>query len=134
MNREEFVNILSDWLDKNEIDSTEVHVSHGGSMLILGLRDTTEDIDLTVSQAVWNKLKDMGYKTKIMPPYKGEKEWELMPVNEYIDVHLIDSNFNGSLADYNGIYYRDAKTTLEDKLLLNRNKDQEDIKKLISIL
>ena len=101
---------------------------------MLNLRDTTEDIDLTVSKEIWEDLIGKGYKVKTLPATEKYPEVNIIPVTEFIDVHLIDELFYGELVWEDGIWYRDISTTLSDKLKLNRSKDQADIKILQSLI
>ena len=95
---------------------------------MLGLRELTEDIDLTVSDSVWKMLLDMGYTYKVIPTTNQYPSIKIMQIDEYIDVHLDDCDLNSEDFLYEkNIYYRNAKITLVDKLKLNRTKDQNDI-------
>lgn len=134
MNKEMFINVLSQWLNDTGYNPADCHVSHGGSMLMLGLRSETEDIDLTVSQEIWDDLLSKGFKYKTLPATDKYPEVNIMPVNEYIDVHLVDKNFDGVLINEGVVYYRDMKTTLLDKLKLDRKKDKADILMLVKTL
>lgn len=128
LNKEQYINWLNDFYVKFNIDPKECHVSHGGSMLMLGLRELTDDIDLTVSDSVWEMLLGMGYTYKVVPALNQYPSIKIMQIDENIDVHLDDRDLNGEDFLYEkNIYYRNAKITLVDKLKLNRTKDQNDI-------
>ena len=128
LNKEQYINWLNDFYVKFNINPKECHVSHGGSMLMLGLRELIEDIDLTVSDSVWKMLLDMGYTYKVIPITNQYPSIKIMQIDEYIDVHLDDCDLNSEDFLYEkNIYYRNAKITLVDKLKLNRTKDQNDI-------
>jgi hypothetical protein len=136
MNRTEYITHLTEWLSNNGYDTNQCHVSHGGTMLLLGLRTETSDIDLTVSQPIWDDLIAKGYPVKIIPATETYPEVRIIEATENIDVHLVDSELDllGKLALVDGIWYRDAQATLEDKLKLNREKDQADIAALRQVL
>lgn len=128
LNKEQYINWLNDFYVKFNVNPKECHVSHGGSMLMLGLRELTDDIDLTVSDSIWKMLLGMGYTYKVIPTTNQYPSIKIMQIDEYIDVHLDDRDLNGEDFLYEkNIYYRNAKITLVDKLKLNRTKDQNDI-------
>ena len=130
LTRKEYIDRLNDWFKRYQIDNSLCHVSHGGSLLMLGLREITDDIDLTVDKSVWDKFIDMGFEVKTIPASENYPEVRIITgTDEYVDVHM-DANSQFELACVDGIYYRDALSTLKDKLALNRDKDQEDILKL----
>lgn len=129
MNKLQFIKILNEWLEENNVSPKECHVSHGGSLLLLGIRETTSDIDLTVSNEIWDRFKDI-YEMKHYPACNGHPAVDTLIANEYIDLHLIREGDDRCLLEENNIQYRSAYVTLEDKLLLNRPKDQGDIELL----
>ena len=130
MNKLQFIATLKEWANANQIDLRECHVSHGGSMLMLGLRESTEDIDLTVSKAIWDRLVGEGYQVHRLPPKGDHPEIHIINVTDVIDAHMRDLNYGIALVESDGILYRDAHTTLSDKVRLNRTKDQADIEAL----
>lgn len=51
-----------------------------------------------------------------------------MQIDKYIDVHLDSRELTSKdFLHIENIYYRNANITLEDKMKLNRSKDQNDI-------
>lgn len=130
MNKQTFISKYTSWLSATGYTSDECHVSHGGSMLMMGLREETDDIDVTVTQAIWDDLIDKGYTVKVLPANGLCTEVSIISVTENIDVHVLDWDWDGRLVLDAGIWYRDAETTLEDKIKLSREKDMADIQKL----
>lgn len=123
MNRTQFIERYKSFLSQYNIDSKDAHVSHGGAMLMLRLREETDDIDVTVTQEVWDFFERAGFKTKV-----AGDGFELKEINEFVDIHRGDSK--SDLIFINGVQLRSAERTLRDKLELNREKDQPDIIKL----
>ena len=58
MNFEQFVNNLKTWASENEVNLDDIHVSHGGSCMMLGIKLNSNDIDLTVTEKIFNRLPD----------------------------------------------------------------------------
>ena len=121
MDKRQFVATLLNWLEENGISTHGLHVSHGGSLLMMGLNDSTDDIDLTVTQEIFDHF-DGKYPTKDI----GEGRY-LIVVTDLIDIHLMEKRDYPIVVtcDPSGIWYRDAQTTLDDYKVLNRPKDQE---------
>lgn len=134
MNKAQLISKLKAWATDEDVSLIEIHVSHGGSLLMLGLRDETDDIDLTVSKRVWDRLIDAGHQVQRIPPSATYPEVNLISVTDDIDVHLIDPSQGVSLDVFDGVWYRDARNTLADKMRLNRPKDQKDIEALKKLI
>lgn len=122
MNKQEFIKVYNDFLTEYNIDPNTVHASHGGSMLMLGLREETSDIDLTAEYHVYEKFLDMGFKPKPIPG------WELIEVNDLVDIHPPrEVTPKKDLTREGNVVYRTAERTLRDKKELGREKDKHDI-------
>ena len=134
MNKELFMKLLNRWFVEMVIEPKDCHVSHGGAMLMHGLRESTQDIDLTVNKRVWDKFVELGFEVKVLPDFGLVKGISLISVTENIDIHLSDVDYSGKLLLENNIYFRDLNTTLNDKILLGRKKDEKDIILLKSLL
>ena len=134
MNKELFMKLLNRWFVEMVIEPKDCHVSHGGAMLMHGLRESTQDIDLTVNKRVWDKFVELGFEVKVLPDCGLVKGISLISVTENIDIHLSDVDYSGKLLLENNIYFRDLNTTLNDKILLGRKKDEKDIILLKSLL
>lgn len=134
MNKELFMRLLNRWFVEMAIEPKDCHVSHGGAMLMHGLRESTQDIDLTVNKRVWDKFVELGFEVKVLPDCGLVKGISLISVTENIDIHLSDVDYSGKLLLENNIYFRDLNTTLNDKILLGRKKDEKDIILLKSLL
>lgn len=130
MNKLQLIAKLVKFYKDFDIVSTQCHVSHGGALVLLGLKDQTDDIDLVVTQQVWDKFKSYS-KTQLnaLGDYKAK---ELISIDDDIDLHLIDDQYPLVITVVDGIYLTDLNTTLLDKLRLNRDKDQQQINLLIN--
>jgi hypothetical protein len=83
---------------------------------------------------VWDKFVELGFEVKVLPDCGLVKGISLISVTENIDIHLSDVDYSGKLLLENNIYFRDLNTTLNDKILLGRKKDEKDIILLKSLL
>lgn len=128
MNRQEFIDTYLKFLADYNIPSTGVHTSFGGSMIMLGLRDNTSDIDLTVSQDVWDMFNHIPSVDLGEGVYKRS-------LPDVIDMHLTTNEIPESCIETSeGVRYRNMKQTYYDKLGLGRDKDIPDIKLLYKAL
>ena len=132
MNLTRFFSHLTQWVHSHGLTLDDVSVSHGGSLLLLGLIETTDDIDLTVSLEVFNKFDNGRYEVKPI----GDNRY-LIKVGKRVDVHVSELNplqLQSCLVKHpNGIWYRNAQQTLIDYLALNREKDQLKIQSLVKL-
>lgn len=125
-----FIKSLNAFYDQYAIDPNECFVSHGGAMLMHGLRNSTDDIDLTVSEEVWNYLLVMDkFELKHLPKNGNVEAIDILVVNEDIDVHLVNIK-PVDLISEGVILFTTLEQTYEDKLALGREKDIQDIKLL----
>lgn len=85
MNKAEFIAHILEWTKKDNIPLSDFHVSHGGSLLMLGLKEETNDIDVTVPHYLYRDyLKELGEdKQKRL----GFNRF-LLPVTNLIDIHV----------------------------------------------
>ena len=132
MNLTQFFCHLTQWVHSHGLTLDDVSVSHGGSLLLLGLIETTDDIDLTVSLEVFNKFDNGRYEVKSI----GDNRY-LIKVGKRVDVHVSEIHplqLQSCLVKHpNGIWYRNAQQTLIDYLALNREKDQLKIQSLVKL-
>lgn len=123
MNKEEILKMI----DSLNLDINDYYVLSGGSLLIQGLRETTNDLDLVVNERALEKLKQS---------YNFIKKYENgYIINHNIDVFLETNedilNNRVIIDDYS---CQSLESVYKFKKKLNREKDQDDLKKLESIL
>lgn len=127
MNKVQFVNEVTTWAQTNGLEMSDLLVSHGGAMLLMGLRSETGDVDLHVTQAVWDKFVPNG------SPVELGDGVSLLSVTPHIDIHVGgfgSEQIAAASVSPEGIRYRSRSDTLEDYLKLNRSKDAASIKLL----
>ena len=129
MNKAEFIAHILEWTKKDNIPLSDIHVSHGGSLLMLGLKEETNDIDVTVPHYLYRDyLKELGEDKQKRLGFNRS----LLPITRLIDIHVKedDKAWDSLLTDENGIQYRGVERTIYDYEQLKRPKDEEKIKLL----
>lgn len=119
MNRKQILEVLKEY----NFDKNEYLVISSAAMVILGIKETTSDIDIAVTHTYYNYL----LKNK---PCVFER------VNEYgKECYLIDNIVNFCTTYYednkifiDGIPVQEPQKILELKRSLNREKDKKDIR------
>ena len=117
MNKKEYLNKL----DKLNLDKNKYCIIAGGALLLHGLKETTDDIDIQVLPEYFEELKKR-FKFK-----KSNKYSYLYELNNDIEVAVREYDYNDvELID--GYPVETLEKELEWKIANNREKD----KKLIS--
>ncbi len=121
MNKQDIINTLN----KYHFDTNEYMVISGASMVLQGIKETTKDIDISVSKKYYDFLEE-------------NYNCELEKVINGLNIYLIDKVINFSTNYYNrdevvmyeGFPIQDLDGIKKLKLSLNREKDIKDINKL----
>ncbi len=115
MNKEEYLARLAEL----NLPKSEFRVLSGGSLLLHGLRERTEDIDLAISSKLADELNIRNY------PCKDGRIYEFAP-----DVEMM---FDEGLSTYDeacGYVCEDLKSILAFKKRMMREKDLPDIARI----
>lgn len=132
LNKESFVSELVQFYEEHNINPLHCYVSHGGAMLMHGLRIHTEDIDLSVSREIWDRFAAQYEVTHL--PAKGQvAAVNLISVTDNIDIHCVEDEV-AELVSEGVIQFTSLKQTYTDKVLLSREKDIKDIEALAHVL
>ena len=92
-------------------------ITHGGALVMEGIVDYTNDIDITVSESDFNKLA-MSHSVQV------NGDCRIISVTKTMDVHAGDVSRNeGLIKELGCIYYHSPETCLENYKSLNRSKD-----------
>jgi hypothetical protein len=117
------------WTSTYELTFDDFSVSHGGSLLLMGLIEYTNDIDLTVSQELFDRFNDGSYRKVQLSNGRY-----YLQVSRRITLHTSEIpclQLSQCLVKHpNGIWYRNEEQTLLDYQALNRPSDKEKIKLL----
>lgn len=118
MNKEEIISILK----KYNFDPNEYIVLSTGAMVLYGIKENANDIDIAVSEKLYNEL---------LQKYECTLKYDKGDVKVYsFDVFDFCTNsFNKDNINFiEGIPAHDIYSLLKFKQNLNRDKDQNDIK------
>ena len=129
MNKAQFIKALLEFSENENIPLYNIHVSHGGSLLMLGLKDETGDVDVTVLPEAYNLiLSRLGAEAE----KDISNNRKLLKVTDVIDIHTAedDEAWKDLVQDESGILYRGIERTIYDYEQMGRPKDQVKIQLL----
>ena len=127
MNRKELIQNYREFLRDFKLGASQAVVGAGGALCILGLREQTSDIDVDVPLEVFNRLLKKGLPThEYTTP--GQKPVLAIEAAEFVDVH--ERTNRDPVVFTDGVCHYTPEVILAFKQRLNREKDQEDIRKL----
>lgn len=136
MNKAELLIVYGKTVKYLGLKKSDVVVGAGGSMLLFGLRESTHDLDIAIPKKAWDKLKAKDihpFHTFTNPSGDTVEVIELEHVIGYpVDVHRKEHHVNTMMVD--GVCTYTPGEVLKQKEALNRDKDQEDIRKLKELL
>lgn len=124
MNKENILNIIN----KYKLDKDKIVITSSAAMVLLGIKEKTADIDISVSNEYYEEL---------IHKYKDNKLQKEYTDRNGDNVYYVDGIINFGKTWYNKEYIiidnikiHTAKSILEIKEELKREKDREDIKML----
>ncbi len=133
MDKSVFIKNVLNFAEQFNVKLEDIHVSHGGSLLLLGLKESTGDVDLTVTEEVYNALYQ-STSDENWVELKGGRILIGVELNDgsFVDVHEAEdpSAWDHLLIDPNGIRYRNAQRTKDDYINFGRKADDVKIKLL----
>lgn len=126
--RNDIISQLNRLFNEWGIDKTKCYIRHGAAMVMQGILEETNDIDLYVTKQVWDRLLVSGLRYETLPSFGDIPAIDVITLE---DIQIIKSDMTyGVLLVSNGIQYTSILDTLQAKLKLNRAKDQDSIRKL----
>lgn len=131
MNRDELKARYKTFLEKEGVTSEEAIVGAGGALLLLGFREETEDVDLSVYGETFARLAKSVEKQFTFS--SGDREVLVLEWGMDIDVHGPEEA-GCSTVLVEGVRCWTAEYVLQFKRRLNRPKDQPDIARLEAAL
>lgn len=124
MNKKTLIKILKEL----NLKEGEYYILSSGSMMMHGLRDSIEDIDLCVSEELFLDLK-----RKYNIDLNSKNDCGFYKVNEYLEV-VPNKKEDMKYDVKDGIYTERLTTILDFKVKRNAPKDKEDIIKIKNYL
>ena len=127
LNRKQLIEAYFKGCKKINLPPERVVVGAGGVCVLLGIRESTNDIDVDVVESDFNKLLKVGYKS-----HQIADDYVVLEVTEHMDVHGVDEIVDTVVIE--GVTCYSVKSVLDFKLKLNREKDKADIEALKKLL
>ena len=134
MNREEVIRNYRRFLADTRLSTDDVWLGGGSALIILGLRETTMDLDAGCRQNTMRKVARHFNRTPIA---KGPKDGYiadcmLLPLEDYwMDLHSETTTIRNDLALIDGVSVYTLEACLRQKQILaaklDREKDHVDI-------
>ncbi len=125
--KEQLIKSYFEGCKKINLPPERVVVGAGGVCVLLGIRESTNDIDVDVVKSDFNELLKVGYKSHLI-----SDDYVVLEVTEHMDVHGVDEIADTVVIE--GVTCYSAKSVLDFKLKLNREKDKADIEALKKLL
>lgn len=125
MNKEEILTFL----DKYKFNRDEFVILSGAALVLFGVKDTTEDIDIAVSETLYNQLID-NYECKFEKQVGNYQVWFIDKVINF-SRHYYDEIDFVNYCDYK---IQSVDSILKLKQALNREKDKIDIDKILKYM
>lgn len=121
MNKAELINEYQRVCKVLAIPSQQIILGAGGALMMLGLREQTQDLDLSIPPEVFTAL------CAASPERAIEKSATLtvFAISSLTDLHAQDTDWE--IEQTEGVWHLTAEALLAQKLSLNRPKDQQDI-------
>ena len=120
MNREELLKLV----DSLNLPKTEYYILSSGSMLLYGLREVANDLDLCVSNELFEQLKE-----KYNLHESDKNEYGFYHISQNIEI-VPNSKENFKMEYKNGYPVESLKTVLAFKEKRNAPKDQKNIENI----
>lgn len=114
LNKEKIIEIL----DKLDFSTEEYYVGAGSALVMHGIKETTKDIDLGVSNALWNMYLNKGFIPNI-------DNKNLMEISEHIE--FIKNWHADDILIINNLPVVSLHSLIKQKEILGRDKDFKDI-------
>lgn len=122
MNKKE----IFEYLKKFELDKEEFIILSGSALVIYGIKEIAKDIDIAVSEKLYNKLIN-NYNCIYEKEVNNYKVWYIDNIINF-SIHYYDE------VEYeiiNGYKVQSLDSIIQLKQKLNRDKDKKDIEKIL---
>lgn len=116
MNKEELYKLV----EKLKLPITEYCILSGGSLVMHGIRENTNDLDIDITKKGFEIIK------KYFSPTLVDENKKLYKITENIECFL-DNNFETDIELIDGYPCQSLMSVYRLKKKLNREKDQSDI-------
>lgn len=132
MTRDELIENYKALCKHTGINPADMSVFAGGSLLMHKLRNSTDDIDATVTEETYLKIKRALKPWLYYEDHEHPSEVLVLSIGPF-DIHL-EQTITDKIVMVEGVACQSLEDVLALKLRLNREKDQEDIRKIKAVL
>lgn len=122
MRKQDIINHVTKFTCKHADSSSDVIVSHGGACVLHGVMRNTNDIDLCVTNKIWESHIELGFVPIVKPD-------GVLSIQATPDISIrvaCEDAWSDALIEQN-ILYQSAQQTLDEYTRLQRNKDHKKI-------
>ena len=120
MKKVELLNLL----EELNFPKDEYYVLSGASLVLRGIREEAGDLDLCISEELFNQIKD---KYKLTDEKKNECGF--YKISDNLEV-VVDQKEKFKMEEGDKYNLEDLKTILDFKIKRNKPKDQKDIENI----
>ncbi len=120
MNKEQLLTLLS----KLNFPKDEYYILSGASLVIRGIREQASDLDLCISEELFEQIKNKYNLTE-----DKKNEYGFYHINNFIEV-VVNKKSDFNMDFCNPYNLENLNTILEFKIKRNKPKDQADIQKI----
>lgn len=120
MNKEKVLSILKEL----NFPKSEFYILSGASLVLRGIRENCSDLDLCVSEELFEQIKD-----KYNLREENKKEDGLYCVNEILEI-AVESKEKFAIEESEPYNLQDINVILQHKKKRNSEKDKRDIEKI----
>lgn len=135
LNKDDIIRICNTLISELGISAQDIHIGAGAAMVLHGLRAETNDIDLCTTRltTMARFCDSVNEQPRYFENYYSKGYY--LRYNDEVELHLIPpGNRDDDYVIKDGLYCFSLEKLLEQKLAMNREKDQLDIKILESTL
>ena len=115
---------LLNFLDKLNFPKDEYYILSGASLVLRGIREEAEDLDLCISEELFNQIKDQYGLTD-----DKKNECGFYKINDNFEV-VVNKKEDFKMEKGEKYNLEDLKTILEFKIKRNKPKDKKDIENI----
>ena len=120
MKKMEFLNLL----EKLHVPKDEYYVLSGASLVLRGIKDEASDLDLCISEELFNQIKDKFNLTE-----EKKNECGFYKINDNLEI-VVDKKEDFKIEIGEKYNLEDLQTILDFKIKRNLPKDKKDIENI----
>lgn len=122
MRKQDVINHVTKFLCEYGNSTKDAIVSHGGACVIHGVIKATNDVDLYVTDAIWDKHIALGF----VPELKKDGVFSIQATDD-ISIRTSGKDAWNDALEEQGILYQSAQKTIFEYIRLQRKKDHKKI-------